>query len=93
MNDQNWKAEYINWKSDLKPYQIKLLEEGPNSNSQTLLLNDMWLEWKHLAAKRKIAEISGKSLIEDPWNEELLPCKIKKSEIDESYLKFVEVRK
>ena len=57
MNDKNWKEEYKRWKSELlQPYQIKLLEEGPKSNNQTLILSDMWLEWKELATKRKLNE-------------------------------------
>ena len=70
MNDENWKEELKQWKPSLKPYQIKLLEVGAQSNSQTLMLADMWCEWKDLAIKRKLNEISRQPLeIEDPWHE------------------------
>jgi len=70
MNDENWKEEFKQWKPGLKPFQIKLLEEGAQSQSQALMLNDMWCEWKSLAVKRKLAEIAGNSiLIKDPWYE------------------------
>ena len=70
MNDENWKEEFKQQKPDLKPFQKKLLEEGAQSQSQALMLGDMWCEWKSLAVKRKLAEISGHSLlINDPWDE------------------------
>ncbi len=70
MNDENWKEEFKKWKPNLKPFKIKLLEEGATSQSQALMINDMWCEWKDLAVKRKLNEIAGKSLeIEDPWYE------------------------
>ena len=47
MNDENWKEEYKKLKS-LRPYQIKLLEEGATSLSQAWLLNSMWCEWKEI---------------------------------------------
>ena len=70
MNDENWKEEFKEWKPNLKPFQIKLLKEGAKSQSQALLLNDMWCEWKGLAVKRRINSIEGEFLgIEDPWFE------------------------
>ena len=70
MNDENWKEEFKQWRPDLKPFQIRLLEEGAKSQSQALMLTDMWCEWKNLAVKRKLGEISYKPLlIEDPWEE------------------------
>ncbi len=70
MNDENWKQELKEWKSNLKPFQIKLLNEGARSQSQALLLNDMWCEWKELASKRRIDAIDGIfSGIPDPWIE------------------------
>ena len=70
MNDKNWKEEFKQWKPGLKPFQIKLLEEGAQSQSQSLMLNDMWCEWKNLAVKRKLDEIARKPLLmEDPWDE------------------------
>ena len=88
MGDENWKEEFRQWKPELKPYQIKLLEEGPTSNSQTLLLSDMWLEWKDLAAKRKIKEIAGSIDIEDPWDDSLESCNRKGTKLDEQLLKL-----
>ena len=71
MNDENWKEEFKLWKPSLKPFQLKVLEEGVHSQSQALILNDMWCEWKDLAVKRKLDEIERKSIaIEDPWDEE-----------------------
>ena len=70
MNDENWKEEFKQWKPDLRPFQIKLLEEGATSQNQACILNDMWCEWKDIAVKRKIKEIAIKaSIIEDPWEE------------------------
>ena len=47
MNDESWKIQYKQWKN-LKPYQIKLIENGPKSQSQAWLLNSMWCEWMDL---------------------------------------------
>ena len=70
MNDENWKKEFLNWKTDLKPLEIKLLEEGAQSQNQACILIDMWCEWKRIAAQRKIKEIVADSLIiKDPWEE------------------------
>ena len=70
MNDKNWKDEYRQWKSGLKPFQVKLLEEGAQSQSQALILNDMWCEWKKLAIKRKINDIARDAFVmEDPWSD------------------------
>ena len=69
MNDENWKEEFKQWKPSLKPFQIKLLEEGPQSNSQALMLCDMWCEWKELAIKKKLNQISNNLTIKDPWYE------------------------
>ena len=68
MNDENWRNEYKTWRPDLKPFQIKLLDEGAGSQSQACILNDMWCEWKSIAAHKSIQEIANKSLlIKDPW--------------------------
>ncbi len=70
MNDENWQEEYKQWKHCLKSFQIKLLENGAQSQSQQWLLNDMWCEWKTLAIKRNLNKIAGQALvIEDPWEE------------------------
>ena len=61
----------MQWKPGLKPYQIRLLEEGAQSQNQVCILNEMWCEWKTIAVKRKINEIAKRSLhIEDPWEQD-----------------------
>ncbi len=67
MSEETWKNQYKKWKS-LKPYEIRLIDEGPNSQSQAWLLNSMWCEWLDLK-RRKLYEISEKdnSLWSDPW--------------------------
>ena len=70
MNDENWREEFKQWKPGLKPFQIKLLEEGAQSQNQQWLLNDMWCEWKQMVVKKKINQIAGPHLlVEDPWEE------------------------
>ncbi len=72
MNDENWKEEFKEWKPCLKPIELKLLEEGAQTQNQACILNDMWCEWKDISVKRKIKEIAGKSLVvEDPWKEDM----------------------
>ena len=90
MNDENWKKEFMELKTNLKPYQIKLLEEGPQSNSQTLMLSDMWLEWKDLVAKREINKIGKYLDIDDPWEGKKQTCSLNRSGIDEQFLQFVQ---
>ncbi len=68
MNDENWKEEFKQWKQGLKPFQVKLLDEGAQSQNQQWLINDMWCEWRKIAVRRKIKEIARPHLvIEDPW--------------------------
>ena len=71
MNDENWKEEFKQWKPELKPYQIKLLNDGAQSQNQACILNEMWCEWKDIAIKRKIKQIAKTSeiVIKDPWEE------------------------
>ena len=66
MNEETWKTQYKSWKN-LKPYQIKLIDDGPKSQSQAWLLNSMWCEWMEL---KNSSEISKKdmSLWIDPWD-------------------------
>ena len=90
MNDENWKEELKEWNPNLKPYQIKLLDEGARSNSQTLILSDMWLEWKDLLVKRELKEIELDSMIADKEEANIQPCKPKPNCIDEQFLKFVQ---
>ncbi len=67
MIDETWKTQYKEWK-DLKPYQIRLLEDGPISQSQAWILNSMWCEWLELK-KRKDSEVSFpiNNPATDPW--------------------------
>ena len=62
--EDDWKAQYKKWKS-LKPFQIKLLEEGPKTQSQAWLINNMWCEWAEL----KVLKNTNKTIIstKDPW--------------------------
>tara|TARA_B100000965_G_C19075810_1_gene534080 strand:- start:246 stop:386 length:141 start_codon:yes stop_codon:yes gene_type:complete len=41
MNEETWKNQYKQCKN-LKPYQIKLIDDGAKSQSQAWLLNSMW---------------------------------------------------
>ena len=67
MSDENWKNQYKKWKI-LKPYQIKLIDDGPKSQSQAWLLNSMWCEWIDLKRINGV-EISEKDIssCNDPW--------------------------
>lgn len=70
MNDENWKEEYKNWKA-LNHYQLKLLDQAPNSLSQTWLLNQMWCDWNEMKKIReaelpKVHQVKTTSLA-DPW--------------------------
>ena len=47
MSNESWKDQYKQWKN-LKPYQIKLIDDGPKSQSQAWLLNSKWCEWLDL---------------------------------------------
>ena len=70
MNDENWKEEFKQWNPDLKPFQIKLLEEGAQSQNQAFILNDMWCEWKEIKDLKE-AELPSidhsKHESSDPW--------------------------
>ncbi len=69
MSEESWKEEYKEWKS-LKPFQLSLLENGPESLSQAWLLNSMWCEWKEIK-ELKEAELPDidqpKNESSDPW--------------------------
>ena len=67
MIEETWKTQYKQWKK-LKPYQIKLIDDGPKSQSQAWLLNSMWCEWMDLK-KKNISEISTNDNLSwsDPW--------------------------
>ena len=68
MSNEIWKAQYKKWKN-LKPYQIKLIDDGPKSQSQAWLINTMWSEWRDLK-KINFSENSVKdySTGNDPWD-------------------------
>ena len=67
MSEENWKIQYKQWK-DLKPYQIKLIDDGPKSQSQAWLFNSMWCEWMDLKKNNGSVifdENNSRSI--DPW--------------------------
>tara|TARA_B100000700_G_C14623637_1_gene659412 strand:- start:347 stop:556 length:210 start_codon:yes stop_codon:yes gene_type:complete len=67
MESEDWKEQYKQWKL-LKPFEVRLLDEGPKSLSQTWLVNQMWCEWRDIKkikqAKLPSIEISSN---QDPW--------------------------
>ena len=63
MNDETWKIQYKRWKK-LKPYEIKLIDDGPKSQSQAWLLNSMWCEWMDLKSTNFSENFTSSS---DPW--------------------------
>ena len=67
MPEEIWKIQYKNWKK-LKPYQIRLIDDGPKSQSQAWLLNSMWCEWLDLK-DRNVSKNSEKGISSwtDPW--------------------------
>ena len=67
MTDETWKDQYKQWKN-LKPYEIKLIDDGPKSQSQAWLLNSMWCEWMNLK-KNNVTDgsIKDSSFGNDPW--------------------------
>ena len=67
MREESWKMQYKQWKY-LKPYQIKLIDDGPKSQSKAWLLNSMWCEWVDLK-KINASEITKKDIssFTDPW--------------------------
>ena len=67
MIDESWKGQYKQWKN-LKPYQIKLIDDGPKSQSQAWLLNSMWCEWIDMKKMMSNDSIRIKPSHEsDPW--------------------------
>ncbi len=67
MIDENWKNQYKKWKN-LKPYEIKLIDDGAKSQSQAWLLNSMWCEWIDLK-RINMSELSTNDISSctDPW--------------------------
>ena len=72
MDDGNWKDQYKGWKQ-LKPFQLKILDDGAESLSQTWLLNAMWCEWKEIKKLKDTDLPSIKTIrtdiAKDPWYE------------------------
>ena len=70
MDDENWKQEYKEWKL-LKASQIQLLDEGPQTLSQSWLINAMWSDWKDLKTSRPdklpLHHTSSNQWCKDPW--------------------------
>tara|TARA_Y100001968_G_scaffold63756_1_gene54544 strand:+ start:891 stop:1100 length:210 start_codon:yes stop_codon:yes gene_type:complete len=67
MIEETWKTQYKQWKK-LKPYQIKLIDDGPKSQSQAWLFNSMWCEWMDMKRKN-VSQISTNDISSwtDPW--------------------------
>tara|TARA_Y100001968_G_scaffold141708_1_gene129531 strand:+ start:73 stop:282 length:210 start_codon:yes stop_codon:yes gene_type:complete len=67
MIEENWKIQYKQLKN-LKPYQIKLIDDGPKSQSQAWLLNSMYCEWMDMK-ELNLSEIPTKEIssLTDPW--------------------------
>ena len=69
LNMEDWKDQYKQWKL-LKDFQIKLLDEGPKTLSQTWLVNQMWCDWRDI---KKIKEAKLPALNTtpniDPWED------------------------
>ena len=55
--NSTWTAEGV----AKKPYQIKLIDDGPKSQSQAWLLNAMWCEWMDMKRKNE-DDISPKDI-------------------------------
>ncbi len=69
MDDENWKEQYKEWKA-LKPFQVQLLDEGANTQSQAWLLNSMWSDWMQMKKMKQmdLPDLDMSSNI-DPWDE------------------------
>ena len=51
-DDSNWRQEYKSYVSD--KFKLKLLEDGPNSLSQSWLLGAMYSDWKKIKGFDKL---------------------------------------
>ncbi len=71
MNDKTWVEQYKHWKPNLKPFQIKLLEEGATTQSQQWLLNSMWSDWNEIQKLKESEQPSITPSLQDPWDDEL----------------------
>ena len=72
MQDENWIEEYKQWKKDLKPFQIKLLDEGGQTQSQQWLINAMWCDWKEIKKLKdtELPPLNSLKDAKDPWEEQ-----------------------
>ena len=72
MTDESWQEQYKIWK-ELQPHQLRLLDEGAETLSQSWLLNQMWCEWKELKNSKDKNNFIEKSpnnyLATDPWGD------------------------
>ncbi len=70
MQEEDWKTEYKKMKP-LKPTQIKLLDEGAQTQSQAWLVNSMWSDWKELKGLKdtELPQLQSrfKESCKDPW--------------------------
>ena len=66
---EDWKDQYKQWKS-LEDFQIKLLDEGPQTLSQTWLVNQMWCDWRDIKKikEAKLPALNNSPSI-DPWDD------------------------
>ena len=71
MSDENWIDQYKQWKSGLKPFQINLLKNGAESQSQQWLINSMWCEWVEMKKLKEDDPPSINELSKDPWDDEV----------------------
>ena len=67
MSEETWKMEYKQWKK-LKPYQVKLIDDGPKSQSQAWLLNAMWCEWMDMKKTNCLESVNNNAFWIDPWD-------------------------
>ena len=67
MPEEILKIQYKKWKK-LKPYQIRLIDDGPKSQSQAWLLNSIQCEWLDLK-DRNVSKNSEKGI--SSWTDPL----------------------
>ena len=74
MDSENWKEQYKEWKGGLKPFQLKLLDEGAKSQSQAWLLNSMWCDWQQIKKFKEtnLPSIKTPMQLLDPWAEDTI---------------------
>ena len=52
-------------------HQVKLLEEGANSQSQQWLINQMWCEWKDMKKIKDTELPTIENPNKDPWEDKI----------------------